>query len=167
MDYNSAKSIALGGVLAALAVLFMSLGGMIPMATYICPMLCILLLKTVLNICGKKIAWAWYGAVMLLSLMLSPDKEGALVFVVLGYYPILKPALDRRRVPFLWKLMLFQCSILILYGVLTKVFGLDQVMEEFQSLGIVMGIVTLVLGNAVFFLLDILLGKFPIKRLRK
>jgi len=30
-----------------------------------------------------------------------------------------------------------------------------------------MGIVTLVLGNVVFFLLDILLGKFPIKRLRK
>ena len=31
------KQIALGGVMAALAVTIMSLGGLIPVATYVCP----------------------------------------------------------------------------------------------------------------------------------
>ena len=56
-----ASSVALGGVLAALAVVVMSLGTIIPIATYVCPMLCALLLQAVLKTCGVRIAWAWYG----------------------------------------------------------------------------------------------------------
>ena len=40
---SSASVVALGGVLAALAVVIMSLGGLIPVATYISPMLCAIL----------------------------------------------------------------------------------------------------------------------------
>ena len=36
-----AYSMALGGLMAALAVVVMSLGTIIPVATYICPMICI------------------------------------------------------------------------------------------------------------------------------
>ena len=88
---------ALGGVMAALAVVILSLGGLIPLATYICPMLCILLVKTVLQICGPRIAWAWYGSVSILSMLLGPDKEAAAVFGFLGYYPIVKPKLDTAK----------------------------------------------------------------------
>ena len=88
---------ALGGMLAALAVVMMSLGTIIPVATYVCPMLCALLLQGVLKTCGSRVAWAWYGAVALLSVLLAPDKEAAGVFVFLGYYPIVKPALDRKK----------------------------------------------------------------------
>jgi len=45
---QNAKQMALGGVLAALAVTIMSLGGMIPVATYVCPSLCMMLQFTVL-----------------------------------------------------------------------------------------------------------------------
>ena len=79
-----ASSVALGGVLAALAVVIMSLGTIIPVATYVCPMLCALLLQAVLKTCGVRIAWAWYGAVAILSLLLAPDKEAAAVFAFLG-----------------------------------------------------------------------------------
>ena len=70
-----AARIAFGGVLAALAVVIMSMGTLIPVATYVCPMLSALILQLVLKTCGQRIAWGWYGAVSLLSLLLAPDKE--------------------------------------------------------------------------------------------
>ncbi len=149
---------ALGGILAALAVVIMSMGTLIPVATYVCPMLCALLLKTVLNTCGKRIAWAWYGAVAILSMLMAPDKEAAAVFAFIGYYPIVKPALDKKRLPWLWKGVLFNVSVLAMYWLLMHLFGMDQIAAEFQGLGIAMTAVLLVLGNVTFFLLDRLLG---------
>ena len=34
---DNAKNMALGGVMAALAVVIMCMGGLIPLATYVCP----------------------------------------------------------------------------------------------------------------------------------
>ena len=150
---------ALGGVMAALAVVIMSLGGLIPLATYICPMLCILLLKTVLQICGSRIAWAWYGAVSILSLLLGPDKEAAAVFVFLGYYPIVKPKLDAAKLSWLWKGLLFNASVLAMYWLLIHLFGMAQVAAEFRELGTAMLIVTHLLGNLCFFLVDRILNR--------
>lgn len=153
-----AGAMALGGVLAALAVVIMSMGTLIPVATYVCPMLCAILLKLVLNACGKRTGWAWYGAVSLLSVLMAPDKEAAAVFVFIGYYPIVKPALDKRKFPWLWKGLLFNAAILIMYWLLMHLFGLEQVAEDFEGMGIVLTLVTLALGNLVFFMLDRLLG---------
>lgn len=153
-----AGAMALGGVLAALAVVIMSMGTLIPVATYVCPMLCAILLKLVLNACGKRTAWAWYGAVSLLSVLMAPDKEAAAVFVFIGYYPIVKPALDKRKFPWLWKGLLFNAAILIMYWLLMHLFGLEQVAEDFEGMGIALTLVTLALGNLVFFMLDRLLG---------
>ena len=157
MRHNSAKNMALGGVMAALALVVMCLGGMIPLATYVCPMFCAVLLMVVLNKTSGRVAWAWYGAVSILSMLLGPDKEAAAVFVFLGYYPILKPWLDKRRLSVLWKLVLFNVSILAMYSVLIYVFGLADLAAEFEELGMVMTIVTLVLGNATLFMMDVLL----------
>ena len=153
-----AANIALGGVLAALAVVIMGMGTLIPVATYVCPMLCAVLLQMVLKTCGGKIAWAWYGAVALLSLLLAPDKEAAAVFAFLGYYPIVKPKLDRMKGKWLWKALLFNGSTLVMYWLLMHLFGLDQIAAEFEEMGLVMTIVMLILGNVTFFLLDKLLG---------
>ena len=75
-------------MMAALAAVIMSLGGLIPVATFTSPMLCMLLLAFVTKVCGKRIGWAWYGAVSILSLLMSPDKEAAAIFVFLGLYTI-------------------------------------------------------------------------------
>ena len=149
---------ALGGMLAALAVVMMSLGTVIPVATYVCPMLCALLLQGVLKTCGSRIAWAWYGAVALLSVLLAPDKEAAGVFVFLGYYPIVKPALDRKKGKWLWKGLLFNGSVCLLYFLLLRLLGLKQLTQEWSDMSVGMLAVLLVLGNVTFFLLDRLLG---------
>ena len=154
MRNNGAKQIALGGMMAALAVVIMSLGGMIPSATFVCPMLCCLILQIVRTICGDRMAWAWYGAVAILSLLMGPDKEAAAVFVFLGYYPILKPRMDKLPVKWLCKGILFNASVLTMYWLLIHIMGMAQLAEEFSELGMAMIAVMLVLGNVIFFLLD-------------
>lgn len=159
MRNNQPKAIALGGVLAALAVVIMCLGGLVPVATYVCPALCMVLLSFVLRLCGRRIAWAWYAAVTVLCLLLGPDKEAAVLLVFLGYYPILKPRIDRLRFRFTVKMLLFNAMILLAYGILIKVFGMDQLAVEFLELGIVMTLITLILGNVTLLLLDVVLSR--------
>ena len=140
--------------MAALAVVVMCMGTLIPVATFICPMVCMILLTVVRKQTGNRTAWAWYGAVSILSVLLAPDKEAAAVFVFLGYYPIIKPWMDKRKLSFLWKLVLFNVAILAMYMLLIHLFGLASISEDFQELGTIMTVVTLILGNITLFLFD-------------
>lgn len=160
-----AKAVALGGVLAALAVVIMGMGTIIPVATYACPVLCAMLLQVVRKTCGKRMAWAWFCAVAVLSVLLAPDKEAAAVFCFLGYYPLVKPWLDRRKLPWLWKGLFFNGAVALLYWLLIAVMGMARVGEEFAAMGKALLVLCLILGNVTFFLLDVLLGRrFPRKR---
>lgn len=160
-----AKAVALGGVLAALAVVIMGMGTIIPVATYVCPVLCAMLLQIVRKTCGKRMAWAWFCAVAVLSVLLAPDKEAAAVFCFLGYYPLVKPWLDRRKLPWLWKGLFFNGAVALLYWLLIAIMGMAQVGEEFATMGKALLVLCLILGNVTFFLLDVLLGRrFPRKR---
>lgn len=154
-----AARMALGGVLAALAVVIMSLGGLIPILTYVSPMLCALLLQVVLLGCGERVAWAWYGAVAILSALLSADKEVAAAFLFLGYYPIVKPKIDKLHLRWLWKLLLFNISVGVMYFLLLGLLGLPELSQEFRQTGAVMLAVMLLLGNVTFLLLDRLLNR--------
>jgi hypothetical protein len=157
---TEARKIAFGGMFAALAVVIMSLGGLIPVATFTCPMLCMLLLAFVTKMCGNRIGWAWYGAVAVLSLLLGPDKEAASVFVFLGFYPIVKPWFDRLRFAVLPKLIVFNVLILTMYGLLIRLLGMNQIAVEFAELGQALTLVMLLLGNVIFLLLDRVLTRF-------
>ena len=150
--------------MAALAVVIMCLGTIIPMATYLCPIFCMLILKAVFGMCGSRIAWAWYGAVAILSLLMAPDKEAAAVFLTLGYYPIVKPKLDSMKMNWLWKGLMFNTSILAMYWLLMQLFGLEQVVRDFEGMGIFFIVLLLVMGNMTFFLLDRLLGMKFVRR---
>lgn len=157
-----AYAIALGGLLAALAVVVMSVGTLIPVATYVCPVLCMVLLQVVLSICGRRIAWTWYAATALLSALLAQDKEAAAVFAFLGYYPILKPGLDKNRMSWFWKAVFFNVSVLVLYWLLIGLLGMDALTEELGQVGGIAAVGMLLLGNVTFFLLDRLLSRrFP------
>lgn len=163
MKRNAAKEIALGGLMAALAIVIMCLGGLIPFATFVCPMFCCIMTKLVLSMCGKRIAWAWYGAVAILSVLMAPDKEAAAVYVFLGYYPIVKPWMDRQKLSWLYKGILFNVAILVMYWLLIHIFGLNEIAADYEEAGTIMTVVMLILGNVTFFMLDIVLGR----RLRK
>ena len=146
MRNGISKKIALGGLLATLAVVIMTLVGMIPIATYVCPMLCMILCYVVSHICGKRIGWAWYGAVSFLSCILAPDKEAAAVFVFLGYYPIIKPCFE-------W----FKLGNVLKFALLIHFWGMDQILSEFMEFGYIGLAIILLLGNVVFALSDMVL----------
>ena len=122
MRKTPAAVIALGGMLAAVAMVIMNLVGLIPVATFVCPIFCMMILSLVLRFCGKRIGWAWYGAVAILSVLLAPDKEAAAIFVFLGYYPLIKPILDRIRNGVLLKFLFFNSVILLMYWLLINLF---------------------------------------------
>lgn len=152
------RAVALGGLLAAVAAVIMGMGTLIPVATYVCPMLCILLLQVVFRLCGSRYAWAWFGAVAVLGLLFAPDKEAAVIFCFLGYYPIVKPKMDRKKGKWLWKALYFNAVILAAYAFLIYLMGLQGIMKEFAEMGRILTAVLLVLGNVTFFLLDRLLA---------
>lgn len=162
---TTAKEIALGGIMAALAMVIMCLVGLIPFATYVCPMLCAIVCFVVYRICSKRIAWAWYFAVSLLSLFLAPDKEAAVMFVFLGYYPIIQPIFRKNAWGFILKLLYFNFSIFLIYKITVYVLGLDYIAQDYAEFGLVGLIIILVMGNVCFFMLDFALEKF--KRIGK
>lgn len=151
------RIVALGGLMAALSVVILLLGGLIPAATFACPMLAMLCLLPVLRECGEKIALVLYAAVSLLALLLVADKELALFYVFLGYYPILRPRLNKLSSPLLRVLAkcgLFTAATVVMYLLILFLFQLEAVAAEFAEYSGWFIVLLLVLGNAVFLLLD-------------
>ena len=158
MPSNRSKTIALGGMLAAVAMVIMCLGGLIPIATYICTMLCTMTQFLVLKSCGRRIGWAWFLVVSVLSLLLSPDKEAAMVFLAVGYYPLIKRRMDGLKASWIFKAVFFNISVLLCYSALIYLFGMQELVDENAALGMAGLVVILLLGNITFFLLDRLLA---------
>lgn len=154
MQQNSAKQIALCGLMASLAVVVMCLGGIIPVATYVCVAICMVLGSIVIKYCGRRFALTWYIAVSILGLLLGTDKEAAIVFVLLGYYPILKDWFEKCRFSILMKGLFFNIVILAGYAMMIYLLGMNEVLEDFSDAGWIFCFVLLLLGNATFFLLD-------------
>ncbi len=160
MRNSSVKAITLGGMLSAVTVIIMCLGGYVPLATFICPMLAILAGHIVLKTCGRKIAWCWYGVVSMLVILFAPDKEAVAVFVFLGYYPIVKPWFEKFRFGWLGKILLFNCAIGLMYFLLLHLLGMAELASEYAELGLIGCGILLILGNVTFFLLDRVLTMF-------
>ena len=89
------KQIALCGLLCALAVTMLLLGGILGIGMFAGPILAMAVLLPILEEYGAKTAAAAYGAAAILALLLVPDRETALVFAFFGWYPLLRPRLDR------------------------------------------------------------------------
>ena len=81
---GTTRLLALCGVLTALGVVLLCLGGIVPFALYICPILASIALLPVRS--RPRYAWCCYGAIALLGLLLCPDKEVSLLFCFTGYY---------------------------------------------------------------------------------
>ena len=147
--------------MTALAVVIMSLGSLIPVNTYVCPVLCILMHRLVLGRCGRRLGWCYYMAVAILSLLLAPDREAALVYLCLGYYPMIRPWFARIRPEILStavKLVFFTLAGAAAYGLLMLALGVDAVLAEFEGI-VWLLVVAVVMWDMLFLLVDRLLGR--------
>ena len=156
--------IVLGGVLAGLALVIMLLGGVIPVATYITPMLASLLLIGLLDRLKKPACFGWFAVTALLGILLCPDRETALVFLALGWYPIVCTDLNRLPKAFrlMVKLLIFNTAVGVMYGLMIFVFQMQALVEEAKEMTLWLLILLLVLGNVTFLLFDRLLQVFRI-----
>ena len=137
MQRNDIKRVALGGMLAALAIVIMCLGGLIPVATYVCPLLCCVTQYVVLRFCGQRIAWTWYVVVSFLALLMGPDKEAAMVFLAVGYYPIIKQLIDSLKFRVIFKIAYFNISVGIVYAIMIYLMGMQEIAAENMEFGII------------------------------
>ena len=146
----------------ALASVFLCAGGILPLATYACPVLASVSVLLVGEECGKKYGWCCYAAASLLALILSPDKEAAMTFAFLGYYPLIKPLLDRlpaAALRFFAKLAVCAAAMGAMYALLIFVFRLEAVLRELSETGPVLLSATIALGAVTFFVYDLALAR--------
>lgn len=161
------REIALCGMMNALAVVLLSLGGLVPIATYCAPLLAMAVLLPVQEEYGNKLAITAWVSVSLLALMLTPDRETALVYVFFGWYPVVRPriaALPSRLVRLAVRLIIANAAILLLYGAVLRLMGLTaDLLEETFLLNAAL----LAMGNVVFLLLDLALARLTVLWHRK
>ena len=159
--HSRPRRVALGGMMTALATVILLMGGVIPAATFAGPALAGLMLIPVLAECGRRWALGAWGAVSALSLTLCADKEAALLFAFLGWYPAVKWRLDarfpgRRSLPvklLLWNLCAGAMAALIFF-----VLRMDQIIAEYREMGRAMLVAFALLANVTLLLYDRLLG---------
>ena len=122
--------LALASMLGATAVVLLMLGGVIPLATFAYPVLASIAILIAGEECRKSYAWTCFAASAILGLLLGPDKESALLFAFLGYYPLLQPRLDTLRpapVRIVAKLALAVVAVGTMYALILFVFRLEAV----------------------------------------
>lgn len=150
-------------MLCALAVVVMLLGGVIPLATFVCPAVAGLMLIPIFVECGEKFCYGAYIAIAALALILCADKEAALVFAFLGYYPALRWRIEQIRgaaLRVIVRLAIFNVSIGIMYALIIWVFQMQAIIQEMQEMGIVLNAVTLLIGNVTLLMYDRVLKTF-------
>lgn len=156
------KKIALTGMMCALSAVIMMMGGLIPLATFCCPLLAGITLIPVFVECGEKLSWGAYIAMAILALMLCPDKEAALLFAFLGYYPILRWRLDQIRSAILRclaRLAVFNAAVLAMYLISIFIFQMSALLNEYREMGLALTLVCLLLGNISLLVYDVLLKR--------
>lgn len=157
---SDASKMAFAGMLTAVAVVIMSLGSLIPVNTYVCPVLCILIIRLVIDRCGRKMAWCGYLATAILSLLLAPDREAALVYLCMGYYPLIRHWFQRipvKALAMVAKVLYFSAAGALSYGILMLLMGVEAVLGELQGGGGWLLAVTVVMWDVLFLLVDRLL----------
>lgn len=157
MKHQSSREIAFCGVMAAMGGALLILGGLIPGATYCAPILGMLPLIPILAEFGARPALSVYAVTAISALLLIPDKELAGIYAFFGYYPALRPVLNRLRLRLLrliCKLGIFNTAMAVLYFLLLHLLGISEVQAEFAEYSKFFLIFLMVGANIVFLLMD-------------
>lgn len=152
---------ALCGLLTAISVVLMLSTYIIPVFTYVSPMLAGAVIAFTSCVSDKKWALGVYFAVSAVSLIILADKEAALIYIALfGYYPLLKPVLERHKklLSIVLKLLLFNTAAVLTALCGIYVFSVSP--EEYTSLGKFAVPILLALANTALFLYDFALTKY-------
>ncbi len=150
--------VALGGIVSALCLVTMFLAGVLPALYLLLPGIAGILLMIIAAEVNTGWAFLTYLAVGLLSMFITFDKEAALIFIMFfGHYPILRFYIQRisiKPIRLAVKLLLFNICIIAFFYVTVYIFGLKEMLEEFDDLGKYGAYIMLGISNLVFLFYD-------------
>lgn len=160
MKGNTAKT-ALCGVVSALSVVLMMFEGLVQVASIAMPAIAGCLLIPIVAEAGMGWAFGSYGATAALCLLLAPDKEAALIYLLFfGYYPALFAVLSKiRNVAARWGAKLLVFNAAAISEALLATYALGIPWEDIPFLPMPWGFIALLLmANVVFVLYDFTLA---------
>ncbi|MBQ7047086.1 MAG: hypothetical protein IJN85_05040 [Oscillospiraceae bacterium] len=155
------SKIALSAVISALSVALMALISVIPTLELALPAIAGAFTAVIIIEMNRKWAAAVWISVSVLSLLIVPNKEVAILYAAFfGIYPVLKSVLESKTpkwLEYLIKLLSFNVVIFLAYFLMMKLMNLEiEELETFGNLAI-----PLLLGAAsvVFLLYDYAMTK--------
>ena len=159
--------------MCALSIAIMFFGSVVPFATFAIPAIASLSVLYMVIEFGRGAGMLVYTVIAVLSVLFVPEKEAALLFAFFfGYYPVLK-GLFEQKLASVWcwvcKFGVFIVSITSMYLIITQLFVIESVRDEFAQYGAAMFAALCVLGLIMFFCFDFALTRllsFYIYRIR-
>lgn len=148
-DMKPTKKIAFCGVFAALALVFLEIGGLTVLDLTVLAV-CALMTMLIVIETGTRMAWIYAAATSVLALLLLPNKIYAIEYICFAaVYPIVKLYFEKLRTIFavLVKLSFLDMLLLLCVVLAQHVFMLG---DEYFSLSVV----TIVIGTLFFMLYD-------------
>lgn len=155
---NTSK-ITFSAIMSALAVVIMLIS-YFPYLTYAIPAIAGLCVMVVLIETNYKWAVFSYISSAVLVFMFAEMESKFLYLFLFGYYPILKSLIEKiNKQIFEWiiKIIIFNTSILLVYGVFSKLFALS--LDDFGALREYGVAILLILSNIVFIVYDIAVSR--------
>lgn len=156
--HDKSYRVALGGIVSALCLLAMFMAGIIAPMYILFPMISGGLMMIIASEVSRGWAVLTYISVSLMSLIITFDKEAALLFIMFfGHYPIMKFYIDKIHPGFLRKivkLLIFNGCIILYFLITVYVLGLDQIMDEMSDMGKYGLYIMLGVADVIFVLYD-------------
>lgn len=152
---QSTKRLAVCAVLTALGVTLSWLGSLVGILDLCTPFITALLLIPIVVEYGRAYPWGIWLATTVLSLLLLPSKAPAAVYLVFGYYPILKAYLERlpRLICMICKQALYVAVDIALILGSSVLFGVEEHLPDWYPLALGIG------GFLVLNLVDVALTR--------
>lgn len=136
----------------------MILVGVMPFLYLTIPMIAGALMTIIVVEVNKSWALLTYAEVSILSLFITPDKEAALIFILLfGYYPIIKESIEKVKskvIKFLIKFIIFNIVAVVDYQLTIHLLGVADMTEDFAMFGKLGIYIFWGFSNVVFFIYD-------------
>lgn len=153
---------AVAGMSAAVSVALLFMSGFFYVFTYVAPMIVGMLICALKKTFSSSTALCVYLATSILSLILVPDKESALIYILFfGYYPLIKRPIEKIKhkiFSIILKFAVFNVSLLITELISVFVFNIPF-FEDGVFSATMLALFT-ILMNIVFVLNDIMLSAF-------
>lgn len=152
---------AIGGIVSALSLVLMISVAVVPFLTYALPAVAGVLIIFIVVEIDRKWAFGVYATVAILGMILVPEKEVAVMYLVLfGYYPIIKSLIESKFpavIEWIIKIVCFVATMAGSYYLMMKFMGVT--IDEVDEWGVMAYPILLGMGTLAFIIYDIALTK--------